>query len=677
MSLRIIYGRAGTGKSKFCLDEIKQKAKNQEQKIYIIVPEQFSYATEKRLLETIDSKSTVNVEVISFKRLAYRVNKEIGNQKTSLTKAGKAMIIKNIINKNKKNLNFIGKSNDIDLITRTITELKKHNVESIKISEQIDKTEDNLLKLKLEDIQKIYSDYQKTIKDSYIDEEDMLTILAKQLSKTNILDNSFVYIDEFSGFIPQEYKIIEEILKKAKMLTITICTDELCSNKLPENDVFYENKQTIKKIIKHAKNIGAKIEKEVFLEKTHRFKSKELDFLEKNIYSIKNEIYNNNLENIHLNLYSNPYEEVEQTAKTIINLVRTKEIRFKDISIIVKNLEDYTSIVYAIFSKYNIPIFIDSKKELNDNILIKYVLSLFDIYAKNWSKETVITYLKTGFLDISKADMYKIENYCNKWQIRGNKWYKEDWKYDLLNKDLELLNDLRKKITEPLIDFNNEVKANKTVQEITKKLYKFLEEQKIKEKLEEKIDKFESEDLKNEYISSYNILIDLLDEINLIFGTQKMTFEEYREVLKQGLETSKFGEIPEMIDSVCIGDVDRTRSHKVNAIFIFGLNDGVFPSVNTDEGFLNDDDREKLKQSGLEIAKGTLENLYDEQFNIYKAFTTAENEVYLSYVSSDKEGKAKRPSILITKIKKFFPLLKEESDSLNQDKVVSVRRSQF
>ena len=150
MSIRIVYGRAGTGKSKFCFDEIKEKVKNQAQKIYIIVPEQFSYATEKKLLDTLDEGIALNAEVISFKRFAYRINNEVGqNSRVSLTKAGKAMLVENIVDKNKNKLNFLNKTNEIDLILRTITELKKHNIteEDLKIE-----TNNKLLELKLQDI---------------------------------------------------------------------------------------------------------------------------------------------------------------------------------------------------------------------------------------------------------------------------------------------------------------------------------------------------------------------------------------------------------------------------------------------------------------------------------------------------------------------------------------------
>ena len=143
-----------------------------------------------------------------------------------------------------------------------------------------------------------------------------------------------------------------------------------------------------------------------------------------------------------------------------------------------------------------------------------------------------------------------------------------------------------------------------------------------------------------------------------------MSFEKYTEFLKIGLKNSGIGKIPATQDQVIIGDIDRSRSHKVRSIFLIGLNDGIFPSINKDEGFFNDADREKLKENNIELAKSTIEQIYDDNFNTYKAFTTAEENIYLSYSSLDSEGKSLRPSIYISKIKKIFPKIEEQSDEL-------------
>jgi len=661
MGLRFIYGRAGTGKTTFCFNEIKNNI-NKNEKIYIITPEQFSYSAEKNLLKTLDTNASLNAEVISFNRIANRVFTEVGGTNGQIiTKSGKAMLIHSILEQEKNNLKFLANSKDnIELVLKEITEMKKHNINTKKIDEKLVNIDDIKLKEKLKNKRRIYKLYEENIKNKYIDEEDVLTKLNEKIPESKMFDDAIVYIDEFAGFTKQEYNILTEILRKAKQVNITICTDNLAENTTQETDIFYFNKKFAKLLTNCAQIVDKKIENPIFLQKKYRFKNNELNHLEENIYNNKFERFNEGNKNIKVFLASTPYTEIENIAREISKLVREEQIQYKDIAIITKNLDEISNVVKAIFGKYNIPIFIDQKSEITENILIKYILSILEIFSNNWSSEAIFNYIKSGFIDIEKSEIYELENYCKKYGINRNKWYKKEWKEH---------NDLQKKIVEPLLEFKNSFKNEKTAEEISEKIYKYLIKNNIQEKLNEKIKKLEiigEIEKAEEYKASSDILVDLLDEIVVFFKNEKMSFEKYREILKVGLSSKELGKIPQVIDQVIIGDIDRTRSHKVKALFVIGVNDGVFPSVNKNEGFLNDKDREILKENDLEIAKGTLENLYEDQFNIYKLFATSEDKLYISYTSSNKDGATLRPSVLISKIKKIFPRIKEESNVIEE-----------
>ena len=310
----------------------------------------------------------------------------------------------------------------------------------------------------------------------------------------------------------------------------------------------------------------------------------------------------------------------------------------------------------------------NENRDLNQNIIIQYILSVLEIFTKNWSYESVFNYIKTGFSNIEEDEIFKLEKYCLKWGIKQNKWKKEFTygKYEEKDKtEIERLERIRKDIVNPLMKLKSDIDNDKTAEGISKSIYKFLVEENIAEKINKKIEELEKVgqvDLVKEYQSSLQTILDILDEIVLVFSDDKMTIDKYAQILKVGFKNSNLTKIPGTQDQVIMGDVDRSRSHKVKAIFIIGLNDGEFPSVHKDEGFLNDLDRETLKQDGIELAKETIENLYEDNFNIYKAFSTAEEKLYLLYSSSDVQGKALRPSMLINKIKKIYPMLQEESD---------------
>ncbi len=587
------------------------------------------------------------------------------------------MLIYNILLNSKKSLRFLGKSDkNVDMILTQITELKKHNVSMQKLEEIVNSIDDKYLKTKLEDILTIYKEFQGNIENKYIDENDKLQILAKQLEITDMFKDTLIYIDEFAGFTPQEYDIIKELAKKAKQITVTVCADDLDLNTNPDIDIFYSNKRTADKLLYIAKSEGVELEKTIFLKQQYRFKTPELEYLEKNIYEISCKPYNDEVQNVSLFLAANNYSEIENVAKQIVKLVRDKNYRFRDIAVITKDLETYSNLCKAIFSKYDIPVFIDEKKELSKNILVKYIISIIDIFSKNWSYETMFNYIKSGMLDIDEDDIFLLENYCIKWGIKGSKW-QEEWIHGEDKELLTKLETIRKKIVNPLLELKQNLLGTKTVEQITKELYFFLVKNNIEQKLKNRKSIIEEKnpEIANEYEIAWDIVMNLFDELVLIFGQEKITFDKYMEIFKIGLGNSGLGKIPATQDQVIVGDVDRSRSNKVRAIFIIGLNDGIFPSMHKDEGFLNDSDREFLKEKGVELAKGTQEQLYDDNFAIYKAFSTAEEKVYLSYSSANLGGDTLRPSMFIKRIKKDFPKLKEESDIIHFTSEIVTQKS--
>ena len=477
-----------------------------------------------------------------------------------------------------------------------------------------------------------------------------------------------------SGFTPQEYEVFEELLKKSKKITIAISTDNL-SPEDKELDLFYFNKIFAKKLIDIAKKNSQKIELSECKDNL-RLQNDDLKFLEQSLSNTKFKSYKENPKNIKLFLANNSYSEMEYIATEILRLVKEEDYKYNEIAIISNNLDEYSLDCKIVFDKYNIPVFIDEKKDLNQNILIRYILAILDIFSKNWSFESVFNFLKIGMLEISEYDIFSLENYCKKWGIKYNKWLKE-FNYEEMNDDQTRLENLRKEITNPLINLKENISKNKTAKEITKCLYEYLIKNNINEILDRKIKEIGSNEINSEYNTSYKILAQIFDEIVSCFGDEKVDFEKIKDLLQIGFSQSELGKIPMSQDQVVLGDSKRSRNSNIKVSFICGVNDGFFPIVNNFEGFLNDSDREKLKEAGMEIAKTSVELLYEENYEIYNVLTMASDKVYISYASSDKEGKSIRPSILIKKIKRIFPNLEEESDIISKKYYVTNKNATF
>ena len=656
--MNIIYGRSGSGKSEYIYNKIKSEQETAP-KTYIITPEQFSFTAEKKLLETLDEGATTKVEVLSFERMAYRVLQEtFGGNLKNIGKSGKAMVVSSLLDEAQKELNFLGKNlENIDLILTQITEFKKHGITASMLKEKMDNTKDTYLKLKIKDMYTIYSMFEDRLKDNYIDENDLLKLLEQNIESSHLFDNCLFYIDEFAGFTKQEYNVIQVLDRIAKDIYVTVCTDDLRVIKSPEADIFYDNKQTVQTL----KQI-ADIKNEIHVESSYRFKNEELKHLEKNIFDLPYKPYNKDVENIKLIIAKNQYEEIENVAREISKLVRKEGYRYRDIGVITKNLEDYSSLCKAIFSEYEIPVFIDEKKDITSDIFVKYVLAILDIFAKNWSYEAVFNYLKSGIVRIDR--LYELENYCIKWNIKGSKWYEKPWNFG----EEDTFEAEQKEVITPLLEFRKNLSSKNSADKISEELYKFIVKN-TSENNKSNISQVAENQMSNKpfteeptiNVDSYNAVIDVIDEIADLFKDVKMSFDTYAKLLKTGIQVKEIGQIPQTQDKVTVGDVNRSKTHKVRAIFIIGVNDGVFPSVPSSEGFFNDRDRENLKEEGIELAKGTIEKMYEENFNIYEAFSTAEEKLYISYPASDVDDKPLRKSTVISKISKIFPKLREST----------------
>ena len=98
--------------------------------------------------------------------------------KDTIDKAGKAIIIYETIEKNKKKLRFLGNSLDnVDTIITQITEFKKHNISVEMLAEQVEKTQDQYLKAKLNDMLIMYKALDEKISENFIDENNLLNYL--------------------------------------------------------------------------------------------------------------------------------------------------------------------------------------------------------------------------------------------------------------------------------------------------------------------------------------------------------------------------------------------------------------------------------------------------------------------------------------------------------------------
>lgn len=690
MGLKIIYGRAGTGKSTFCINQIKKKINNSPtNKLILLVPEQFTFQTENKVLSAIGERYVLNAEVLSFKRLAHNVFNECGGAtRTIMGDAGKSMLIFKVLEDLGDNMtvfkNASRQKGFIDIASKTITEFKKYNVNNEVLDLTINEIEDENLKMKMEELKDVFNEFNSRLHEGYIDEEDQLLLLNEKLDGCSLYDGAEIWIDEFSSFTPNQLSVIGKLLKRAKSVNITLSIDEVNSPK-GESDLFVATKNTEKRLMNLIQEEGIAFNGYINLNEDipYRFKeNKELAHIERQLYAYPFKQYRGKNNSLRLYRANNNYDEIEFVAKDILRLVREKQYRFKDISVICRDVDNYEKVVSAIFTEYEIPYYIDKKIDIASNPLIVFINSAVDIISKNWTYESMFKYLKTGlikeFRGVEGAELIdELENYVLAYGIKGKKWMEEwvNYSSSILKEEeiseenkqrLERLNDIRETIVNPLDEFNKECKGKKTLKEFATILYEFLDSKlDVMDTIDKYVDYFKENDMAieaKEYSEVRDIFIDVLEQAVDVLGNEVMDLNEFMKVLNIGLSQYEMGLIPVALDQVNIGDITRIKSRGTKALYIIGVNDGVLPSASKEEGILSDNDREILLEKGISLASDTRTKIFEEQFLVYTAFTIAEQYLVVTYPLADFEGKSQRPSIIVHRLKKILPSVKEESE---------------
>ncbi len=675
MSLRFIYGRSGSGKTHYCLNEIKTKIdEGYDKPLILLVPEQFTFQAERQLINVLGTGGVIKTEVLSFMRMAFRIFNEVGGVTyPHINSAGKCMVIYRLLDEQKSNFEMFKRTANhkgfVNTLTKLITEFKRYNISSAQLEAFADTlSDDDSLKGKLKEINLIYSAFDEAVGEKYRNSDDDITLAANKLVATDIYDGAEIWIDGFSSFTPQEYLMISRLMKKAARVNISFCTDCLEGDSGNKGiDTFSEIKNSYKKLSETAKDDHIKIETAVEIISTplHRFEnSTELAHLERFVNFYPYEIYEKETSDINLFTSVNIFSEIEVCANEIARLLRDKNFRYRDIGVVVGNLGAYESLIEAVFNDFEIPYFLDKKVEINNHPLVRMILAMMDIFIDNWSYKNVFEYLKTGMTDINIENIDILENFVLEHGIKGKKWTEEkDWD----TQETEDINILKFQVTEPLMKFREKTKGRRPATDICGALYDFLCEMGIPEKIEKSVELFKAQgrlSLADEYSQVWSILMDILDQTVEVMGKDTIAIKRFSEILKIGLGEYKIGTIPASLDQVVIGNIERSKSHEIKALFILGANDGQFPVSTMAEGVLSDSERESMKEFGIELASDTRAKALEERYLVYRSLTTAGQFLWISWPIADQDGKSLRPCLTISRIRKLFPKVKESSNIL-------------
>lgn len=686
MSLRFYFGPSGSGKSHRIYEEIMQRAAQEPGRNFlIIVPDQFTMQTQKDLVMRSDRGGILNIDVLSFGRLSHRILEEVGTKEMPvLDDTGKSLVLQKIAADLKEQLPAMGsllhKQGYIHEVKSAISEFMQYGISTQDMDKLIASAEKRgALAMKLRDLKTLYRGFQDYIRDHFITTEETLDVLRRSLVKSKILPDSVVVFDGFTGFTPIQNRLIQELMRVCEetIVTVTIGEEEDPYQMDGEQKLFHLSKKTVADLVKLAAEAEVTRGEDVFVKGgPNRFaEAPALCYLEQNLFRYQYEPYTEKQHEIHMFEALSPREEVHQTALYIRKLIREEGLTYRDIAVVIGDLEGYASYVETEFGQLEIPCFLDRTRGIVLNPMIEYIKSALQLYIRDFSYDTVFHFLRSGMADISREEIDELENYVIRTGARGYRTYSrlftrktEEMQQGSGQEDteraeetMERLNRIRQQFTDTveILHMAPRAKAGEYVDH----LYDFLEQNQVQQKLLNYQQRFEQEgDLAKarEYAQIYRLVMDLLDQIYELLGEEEISLQEFADILEAGFGEITVGTIPQNVDRIVVGDMERTRLKQVKVLFFLGVNDGNIPKNASKGGIISDMDREFLIESGTEMAPSPRQQMYIQRLYLYLNMTKPSERLYLSYAKVNSDGKGIRPSYLIDTVRKLFPQLAVE-----------------
>ena len=677
MPLKFVFGPSGSGKSSYLYQHVIQESMKYPERNYIVlVPEQFTMQTQKDLVMMHERKGIMNIDVLSFARLAYRVFEETGGGGLPvLDDEGKNLILRKIAGDYESELKMLGghmkKQGYISEVKSVISEFTQYDIGEDEIERVMESAgESSRLYYKLADIRLLYRGFTDYLQEKYITKEELLDVLSCEVEKSERLKNSTVVLDGFTGFTPVQDRLLGELMRHCREVIVTVTMDRRGNPYVYEHpyQLFALSKQMVTSLLQIAKQNKIPVEEpvELYDHVPWRFKEQEaLAFLEKHLFRYGAGAYEKEQEQVKLHLAKNPREEAYAVAEQVRRMMREDRYRLRDIGVIVSDMDVYADHLKQAFIKYDIPFFMDHKRSILLNSFVEYIRSVLHMAEQSFSYESVFRFLRTNLAGFTYEEIDELGKYVIGRGIKGYKHWQEKWTRKLrgmAQEDLDKMNHYRRQLVEKVDGLIYVLRQRrKTVADITRAIYEFMVQENLQVRLAEQEELFKAKGelaLAREYAQIYRIVIELFDKFVELLGDEQVSLSEYCKLLDAGLEEARVGVIPPEVDQVVIGDMQRTRLKDIKALLFAGANDVYLPGALLRTGLLSELDREKFAREKLTLSAGGKEKAYVQKFYLYLNLTKPSEKLDIYYSKVSADGKSVRPSYLIQELQKLFPKLK-------------------
>ena len=609
----------------------------------VIVPDQSSFSEEERLISAFGVVGLDNPEVLSFKRLYYKLSAGRPSGKKRLTPAAREMAVMHSLSaiapEDFRLFRGVIKKRELaPAVSALITGFKRYGVTAEKLRACDGGLPEGLpLRRKIHDCLKALESYDSFMEGSGLkDADDDMTELAAILGREDcrFFDGRQVFITRFSDLNRVQLDCVSAICRRAESVVAAVVWDDK-----PE---FATAKKLIHSLREAAENAGGSFEL-----RTPEYtdpRPEPLAYLSANYYG----------------------------GARLVKGGR----RYRDITVAVRNMEDYAPYIRRIFPIYSIPVFADETRPLSGHSASRFVLSALELAVRGFTHENVFNFAKNPFAPHG-GRCAELEDYCVEAGVRSWSWGGDftfrrgsysslDYNGKTEPEDLEPINARRRELWELIEPLQTCLAKPRPASEYARALYAFMLAAELPEKAEAaaKLQENNGDGRgAEETRQAYDLLTDILDDVCTVFGDSVMDGGDFLEAVRTACAAVRVGAVPPLADSVVYGDIERMKGGRDRCVFVLGLNEDVFPRTFANNSIFSEYEAETLRDDwDILLPPGTSEKTENEKLVVYDALSFAEERLYLSYAVSTPDGRSLRPGPIVRRVKELFPKLRETED---------------
>jgi ATP-dependent helicase/nuclease subunit B len=669
LMLHLILGRSGSGKTQYIRSLLRDLAKQGARDMILLVPEQFSFESERSMLELLGPRDAQRVEILSFSRLVDAVFRVYGGVSgTHIDDGGRMLLMSLALEAAQEHLDIYFKHRESPALAAKLLDLvaecRQCAVTPAELQAAADKLPDSVLRRKSRELALILDLYDTLVARSFIDDQDDLTRLNDTLLDHPFFHGRIVAIDAFKSFTVQEQRILSRILAQAQEVYLTLCTDTLADTQSGMG-LFSPVQRTARRVISLAKQQNVPVAAPVILAEQRRFRSKALGYLEQTVFHPEAGPFPDETEDLFLCTAQDKAAQCDFVARTAKRLIREEGLRCRDMAIIARDADAYREEMTAALRRYGVPAFEDSRQPIDSQPLIAFVRAGMEA-AQSFGTEPVLRYLKTGLTDFALEEISELENYMIEWNISGSRLlsaftqHPEGYGNVFQEQDrqkLACLNGLRERATQPLVHLRDACQGVDGAQ-IAHAAYAFLEETNAAKHLRafaQSLSSAGEEALALEQGRIWDLLMALLSQCAIALEGHPMPLSRFAQLFDAVLSSQEIGTIPQGLDEIPLGSADRMRASSPRIVFLLGANEGEFPRTPASSGVFSDAERRRLIELGLEMTDPYDQQAVEERLLAYQSLSAARERLYVCHTRSNGEGGSQTGSVIVSELNRLFP----------------------